>query len=214
VNSPYEAKTSRRVTLQWLAAATILPSLRLRLMAKTPASGTKGYGTDPNLLAPVVPWTKTMTSHQLRVTAALADLILPGSKNTPSPSALGIPDFIDEWISAPYPDQRSDRKVILAGLTWVDSEAMRQRGAGFIEIDDNDRREILDKMARDHSDTVSKNARTFFRRLRFLVAGAYYTTPEGLKDIGYRGNVALTSYPPITDEELAILEGELRELGI
>ena len=28
-----------------------------------------------------------------------------------------------------------------------------------------------------------------FCRLRNLVAGGYYTTPAGMKDIGYRGNV-------------------------
>jgi hypothetical protein len=155
-----------------------------------------------------------MTSHQLQLTAMLADMILPGNEKTPSPSALGIPDFIDEWISAPYPDQQSDRQIILAGLTWVDGEAMKQGRAGFIEIDDNHRLRILDKMANDHPDSASKNADTFFRRLRFLVVGAYYTTPEGLKDIGYRGNVAMASYPPITGEELAILEAELRQLGI
>jgi hypothetical protein len=205
VNSPYVANISRRVTLQWLATAAMLPSLPHRLLANQLTLGSKGYGTDPNLLAPVAPWPKTMTSHQLQVTAVLADMILPGSANAPSPSALGIPEFVDEWISAPYPDQRSDREIILAGLTWVDREAMQQGHSGFIEVDDSHRRPILDKIATDRSGAAPKTAHTFFRRLRFLVVGAYYTTPEGLKDIGYRGNIPMASYPAITDGELAIL---------
>jgi hypothetical protein len=56
--------------------------------------------------------------------------------------------------------------------------------------------------------------RTVFRRIRFLVVGAYYTTLEGFKDIGYLGNVPLASYPPVTAEEQVILEQEWRRLGI
>ena len=38
-------------------------------------------------------------------------------------------------------------------------------------------------------------AARFFARYRDLTAGGFYTTPEGMKDIGYTGNVQLASYP-------------------
>jgi hypothetical protein len=43
-----------------------------------------------------------------------------------------------------------------------------------------------------------KKAAQFFKRYRDLTAGGYYTTPEGMKDIGYVGNVPLPSFdgPP------------------
>jgi hypothetical protein len=47
-----------------------------------------------------------------------------------------------------------------------------------------------------------------------VTVGAYYTTPEGFRDIGYRGNVALSSYPPPTSQETAYLDEELRKLGL
>jgi len=50
--------------------------------------------------------------------------------------------------------------------------------------------------------------------LRFLVVSAYYTTPEGFKDIGYTGNIPLSSYPPITDEERKILDKAFFRLGL
>jgi hypothetical protein len=53
-----------------------------------------------------------------------------------------------------------------------------------------------------------------FRKPYGLVVGVYYTTPEGFKDIGYSGNVPLESYPPITDEERAILEKALSALRL
>jgi hypothetical protein len=39
----------------------------------------------------------------------------------------------------------------------------------------------------------------FFSKFRDLTAGGFYTTPVGMHDIGYRGNVALTSFdgPPL-----------------
>ena len=54
----------------------------------------------------------------------------------------------------------------------------------------------------------------FFRRMRALVVGAYYTTPDGFKDIGYIGNVPRTSDPGPSDEVKAHLERELQKLGL
>ena len=54
----------------------------------------------------------------------------------------------------------------------------------------------------------------FFRRLRQLTIGGYYTTKPGFKDIGYIGNVAMKSYPGPSDEVKAVLERELKKLGL
>jgi hypothetical protein len=178
------------------------------------APAPEGYGTDPNLLNPVTPWHRTMTPHQLQLTAALSDLILPGTADAPAPSAIGIPDFVDEWVSAPYRDQRSDRKVILAGLAWLDDESNTRWQCGFLETDNQNRRQLLDVMAPKNGDAALTIENIFFRRLRFVVVGAYYTTPEGFKDIGYIGNVAMVSYPPPTKEEISSLDEALRKLGL
>jgi choline dehydrogenase-like flavoprotein len=39
-----------------------------------------------------------------------------------APSAMGIVDFIDDWVSAPYETQRKHRTVIEDGLAMVDDE--------------------------------------------------------------------------------------------
>jgi hypothetical protein len=38
----------------------------------------------------------------------------------------------------------------------------------------------------------------FFQRFRDLAAGGYFTTPEGMKDLGYTGNSAMEAFtgPP------------------
>lgn len=218
MKAPYMPKISRRTTLKWLAAVTAVSSISQYVLVGTQKAAaqpiSKGYGTDPNLNNPTVPWARTMTPHQLQLTAALADLILPGTESAPAPSALGIPDFVDEWVSAPYPEQQADRTIIFDGLKWIDAEANRRRRRDFLQIDDQHRQQIIAAMARKNNGTVATAQGTFFGRFRYVVVGAYYTTPAGFKDIGYIGNVALTSYPPVTERERAILDAELRKLGI
>jgi hypothetical protein len=49
---------------------------------------------------------------------------LPADANSPAASAVGVPAFIDEWVSAPYPDQQQHRGVIRGGLAWLNTEAV------------------------------------------------------------------------------------------
>jgi hypothetical protein len=49
-------------------------------------------------------------------------------------------------------------------------------------------------------------------RLRDLIAGGYYTTPEGMKDIGYRGNISMASWDGPPKEVLEKLGLEPQEI--
>ena len=215
----YVPKLSRRTTLQWMAATSIASALPHR----APAADTQrfestafpqGYGTDPNLKVPVIPWPLLMTPHQLELTAVLADLILPGSAAVPAPSAIGVPDFINEWVSAPYPDQLRDRATLFEGIQWLDAEAARRANRGFLELRDQLRQSILNDIGQKNAKPPFIDQQPFFELLRYLIVGAYYTTPEGFKDLGYIGNVPIANYPPITEEERAILDKALITLGL
>jgi hypothetical protein len=221
----YVPKLSRRTTLQWMAAASIasgLPHGASALPHGAPADTQRiestpvphGYGTDPNLKEPVIPWPLLMTPHQLQQTAILADLILPGTATAPAPSKLGVPDFINEWLSAPYPDQLRDRATLFAGLQWLDAEAARRANRGFIDLNDALRQSIVDDIGQKNLEAPFIEQKQFFQRLRYLIVGAYYTAPEGFKDLGYIGNVPLAQYPPITDEERTILDQALSKLEL
>ena len=41
---------------------------------------------------------------------------------------------------------------------------------------------------------ANKSGRSFFRLFRDRAAGGYYSTPEGMKDIGYVGNVPIEKF--------------------
>jgi len=198
----------RRTTLKWLGAALAFSAHHGKSLAGTYLPSAKGYGTDPdiNQVKPIE-WDRLMSEHELKQTALLADLFLPGDASSPAPSALGIHDFVDEWISAPYPEQQSDRDIVQTGLPWLDQESIRRYGSDFTAITDAQRVELMGMMA-GMADLI------FFKRLRNLVVAAYFSSDAGFKDIGYSGNVALEAFPAPTDDMMAIIDRECKALGV
>ena len=228
-------RVDRRTTLKWLAATVAaaqagcggetpfvgpeIPPAPARgdaLLGAAAAPDHAGYGVDPDLMHPSVPWSRTLSDGQLQTASALADMILPADGRSPAASDLGVPDFIDEWVSAPYPDQRRDRETILAGLEWLERESRSRFGASFAAAGESSKTQLLDSLAWPvASDADLADGVEFFRRFRYLAVGAYYSTPEGMRDAGYVGNVAINGpYPGPSDEAMAHLEGVLGKLGL
>jgi hypothetical protein len=229
----YRVRIDRRTTIKWLAATMAagyagcsrddrrvgeeIPPAPLADQAGAAATpGEVGYGTDPDLTDPTVPWPRTMTEAELRISTALCDMIIPADERSPSASAVGVPDFIDEWISAPYPQQRSDRDRILAGLEWLDGESRERSGAGFAEASEARKTELLDLIAWPSEAAPGFTGQIeFFRRFRWLTVGAFYTTEAGIADAGYIGNTPITSaYPGPSDEAMTHLAGVLKHLNL
>ena len=73
--------------------------------------GARGIGGDPNLFKKEIPWPRVLSDAEKRTVAALADLIIPADEHGPAASAVGVPDFIDEWVSAPYEQQQGRPRV-------------------------------------------------------------------------------------------------------
>ena len=197
----------RRTSIKWMmAAAAAMQSLQLQAgesAARDIAPNQAGYGTDPDLVKEWKaggPWPLTLGDGARLTTAALCDLIIPADEQSPAASKVGVVDFIDEWISAPYPQQRGDRELILPGLLWIEAEAQQRFGRSFAALGDAQQRAIADDIcsAAKAKPGFSTAAR-FFARFRDLTAGGFYTTPVGMKDIGYTGNVQLDRFdgPPL-----------------
>ena len=197
----------RRTSIKWmLAASAAFQSLQLKAgetLAREVAPKQPGYGTDPDLLKewkPGGPWPLTLGESARLTTAALCDLIIPADDVSPAASAVGLVDFLDEWISAPYPQQRADREPILEGLAWIDAESRQRFGKAFAAASDAQRAAIADDIcASSKAAPQFAKAAKFFARFRDLTAGGFYTTPIGMKDIGYTGNVPLDRFdgPPL-----------------
>jgi len=199
----------RRTTIKWMfAVAAAVPSLRSfaytpEPLARDVAASQAGYGTDPDLAKEWKaggPWPLTLGVHARLTTAVLCDLIIPADEMSPSASSVGVVDFIDEWISAPYPQQRADREIVLAGLVWIDAEAQKRFGKTFSTLDAKQQGAIADDIcSAGKAAPPFATAAKFFAKFRDLTAGGFYTTPVGMKDIGYTGNVSLEKFdgPPL-----------------
>ena len=219
---------SRRVTLMWIAAASGTALVTSGCDEKDAAvSGlwkdialepitAHPYGQDPNLVEPVVPWPLTLDKLQRETLRIGADLMLPADARSPSAGSLHIDAFIDEWVSAPYPQQQKDRSLIVSGLAWLDAETKSRFGMTFALASDAQRRAVFDAVAfKKKIKPGYERAAQFFARLRSLMLGGFYSLPEGIADIGYMGNAPIAGpWPGPTPEALAHLNVGLAKLGL
>src|ERR1022692_1789582 len=200
-------RMDRREAIKWMLAASATVSLlNVRSFGATAATG---YGQDPNLMEFYKPgdlWPLTFTNDQRKTVTALCDVIIPADEKSPSASSIGVPDFIDEWISAPYPEQQADRKQVLDGLAWLEDESKKRFQKTFADLNDEQKHRICDDICyAPKAGPEFKNAAAFFATFRNLTAGGFYTTPQGWKDVQYIGNVPLTQFDGPPPEVLAHL---------
>ena len=206
----------RRTTLAWLAAALAIPEAARGsglegtswpVVELKPVTA-PGYGVDPDMLNPTVPWPLTLTKVEQKAAAALCDMILPADGQYSAASAVGVPAFVDEWVSAPYPRQQQDRALIVPGLAWTDAESVRRFGKPFIDAADTERRAICDDIAfADRVKPGFEKPASFFAILRKLTLRAYYSTEEGWAQLGYMGNrPSEGAYPGPTPEAMAHIQ--------
>lgn len=190
----------RRTTLRWMLAAAALPTFldEAARGASHPADLAVGYGTDPDLVAVHRAgewWPLLLTAAQKKTARALCDLIIPADAHSPAASDVGVVDFIDEWVSAPYPQQVRDLSIIRDGFEWINARSRRRFGREFAMLEAVQQRGICDAICNlGTAAPVDREAAVFFSRFRTLTAGGFYSTPIGRHDLGYIGNVAMAKF--------------------
>lgn len=230
MNKPGDFVVDRRTTLRWLVASIASGTMlggcgsaeeeaavqALADLGIPAVPDGVGYGTDPELQNPIVPWQRTMTDKQLHLASVLSDVVLPAGDASLTASAVGVQEFIDEWVSAPYEEQQEDREVILDGLTWLEQESLDRYSVSFTAATAEQQAGILDDIAfRDSVKPGLEKAGRFFAKFRHLAMSAWYSTEAGMAEIGYLGNTPLAGdYPGPTPEALAHLDEALKRLGL
>ena len=139
---------------------------------------------------------KTFTAAQYRTLERLADLIIPVENGAPGALGAGAPAWID-MISS----ENDELKASYAkGFAWLDG-AMKTRGAAdFVTAAAADQTALLDLIAyrRNTSPELAPGIE-FFALVRRMTVDAFYTSEVGIKDIDYRGNSPMGSYPSPTE---------------
>jgi hypothetical protein len=129
---------------------------------------------------------KALTAHEYATMENLSEWIVPGAR------AAGATQFIDFLCNA-----TDDMKVIFTGgLAWLD-DAMRRRADGndFISASQDQQKAMLDLIAfRENNSPELGPGIQFFNWARRLTVDAYYTSPAGIKEVGYMGNSAMSKF--------------------
>src|SRR5580658_8001072 len=167
---------SRRDILVQIGAGIGMAAASESVLSAEQASATAAY-------AP-----KALTAHEYATMESLSEWIVPGAR------AAGATKFIDFLCNA-----TDDMKIIFTGgLGWLD-DAMRRRtdGKDFVSASQDQQKAMLDLIAFRESARESPELGPgiqFFSWARRLVVDAYYTSPAGIKEVGYIGNSAMAKF--------------------
>lgn len=157
---------------------------------------------------------KYFNEHEFRTLERLSELIVPADEGGPSGREGGAPEFIDLLSS------KNDElaHTFSGGILWLDSASAERHGARFVECSEQAQTGLLDSLVeaernesggetswdtRDYrrfsvfgvkSPSDVRQGLDFFRWSRRLIVDAYYTSPAGIKDLGFMGNSARTEY--------------------
>ncbi len=157
---------------------------------------------------------QALTEHEWKTVGRLAELIVPADDSSGSAVDAGAQEFIDLLCSG------SDdlAYVYHGGVNWLDAEMRHRHGTSFVESTAAQQTAMLDAFVAQESaarerttgDGDGPYARfrdyqawdrsdlgagvEFFDWVRKMSVDAYYTSPMGLKDIGYAGNGAYSEY--------------------
>lgn len=170
----------RRELLGLMAA---LPILRARW------EHTRSAGPSVGPSVPFAP--KFLTAKEWETVRILSDLIIPRDDHSGSATDAGVPEFLD-FVLTEWPEHQTP---IRGGLAWLDRESTRRAGKPFREAAAADRTTLLDDIAWPaRARPEMAPGVEFFNRFRDLVASGFYSSQEGVKDLGYTGNTFVTEW--------------------
>ncbi|MBK8649345.1 MAG: gluconate 2-dehydrogenase subunit 3 family protein [Gemmatimonadetes bacterium] len=99
-----------------------------------------------------------------------------------------MPAYINEYVSAPADWYQRALVQVRGGLIWINVESNKRFGKAFADVTPVQRTAICDDICyAAKAKPEFKQAAQFFDRVRDLTAEGFYTTDEGMKDIGYVG---------------------------
>jgi hypothetical protein len=150
-----------------------------------------------------------LDAHQLATLQALCDRIVPGSLAARSDR------FVDALLAV---DTRENKQRFLSALGAMEGEARLQFGQPFKSLTEAQQNEVLSAAATGkpgHEDWVwtpgtiikppepgpPKTApRDHFDNLKQWIAGAYYSSEAGMKELGSTGQMFFASFPDCDHE--------------
>jgi gluconate 2-dehydrogenase gamma chain len=172
--------TSRREVLAKIAAAVFAGPVGVEAAQHVHATAADETKASGGVYKP-----KAFTQHEFDTLKALCELIVPGA------SQGGSAEFID-LLSSQNPEMAA---IYTGGLTWLDQAMRREFETSFLAAKPDQQIAMLDKIAYRRNRTPENAPGIhFFEWARRMTADAYYTSPAGIKEVGYLGNKGMTEF--------------------
>lgn len=132
-----------------------------------------------------------LNGHEFKTVRVLADLIIPPESGEPGGAGAGAAEFID--LLAANNDKL--KEIWLSGLGWLDHESRRRGGHNFVDVAPEVRQQILDDISfRKNTTPELAPGIQFFDWARRMVVDAYFTSPAGVKALGFQGNTGMAEF--------------------
>jgi hypothetical protein len=121
-----------------------------------------------------------LNAEQDKTLAALSEAVVPGS------ASAKVNQFIDLLLSV---DTAEHRRDFVGSLMGVDEDAKKRFGRGFAALGQNEQVIVV-------TDFSGQDAhRSEFENLKEWIVGAYYSSEQGMRELGWNGNYAFENYP-------------------
>ncbi|HXH49552.1 MAG TPA: gluconate 2-dehydrogenase subunit 3 family protein [Terriglobia bacterium] len=133
-----------------------------------------------------------LDQHQSETLEVLGERIIPGS------SKAQVNRFIDLLLSV---DTQDAQKKFLASLSAFEAESLNRFSHPYKEISETQQNEILTSASTAKPGETAEGEprhitlRDHFENIKSWVAGAYYSSEIGMKELGWTGEVFFTSFP-------------------
>lgn len=157
---------------------------------------------------------KCFNQHEYATLSTLTEIIIPADDQSAGAREAGAPEFIDLLSS----QNEELANIFIGGILWLDRQMQRRYSSSFLDASQVQQAEVLDLLAAASDKKKERPAYTpseeyrgfedyrvkqssplaagtrFFQWTRRMTADAFYTSPIGIKDIGFKGNGYANEY--------------------
>lgn len=126
------------------------------------------------------------TKHEMHTISVLVDIIIPRDERSGSATDAGVPDFI-EFMAKDRPYMQTPLR---GGLNWLDNQASKRFGKQFVELQNAQQIAIVEDIAYpERAKPNMSQGVAFFSLMRNLTASGFWSSKQGIEDMGYMGNI-------------------------
>jgi len=130
-----------------------------------------------------------LNAQQNETLISLGEAIIPAT-DTPGAKAALVNRFLDLVLSVLPAETQHE---FLHSLTWFDTSAVARYKTNFANLSDDQKQDFLNLVAWPHTHVRwgetdnGFDGHEHFQKMKRWVATAYYTSPVGLKELGWDG---------------------------